>query len=194
MRVSIQQAAANALAAHLRAHLVGVDVQDRWPDPDNWMQLPRVTMEMISDRQDIPIPPHITAWDGQVATWQIALCTQTFQVDVWTSREVERDDILAQLDDVCNWDPSGDINRGLLLQALPEDGWPDAYFNFYFESPETHNGSFVSIPNEFRARYMVHAYFGLTVDRAAPKTKLIEFQQRITETDAVSQYDITNIT
>lgn len=113
--VSIQQAAMNALCAWLQASLAGSpSVEPRWPDPDKLFSgggptggryngPVALTLIPRGKRQDEYIDAAITSsvdnGNGTLTNRRIqAFCIQPLQLDIWATYDVERDDLVAQLD------------------------------------------------------------------------------------------------
>src|SRR5258708_436009 len=107
LTVTIQQAACNALSTYIQTALSDVTVFARWPEAS--VKLPTKALSII------PAGPRITEFlDNNVLfqssttdpnpsyAWQIATCRQPIQLDVWTTADVLRDDILARLDNIMN--------------------------------------------------------------------------------------------
>jgi hypothetical protein len=191
MAVSIQQAAVNALAAHLAAQLPDVRIEDRWPDPQCRLMLPTITILMSAPRQDLAIDMRNLSLrnvgSSRVAfQTQIAACEQLLQLDVWAANQVQRDDILARLDIALNMDTlnPGEVMHGLNLAA--GDNWIDTYFDYFFESPELDDAPFTAIVDEWRARYRGHAWMMLSVNRETARQAVINFKLQIQETDFVT--------
>jgi len=189
--VTIQQAACNALAEHLRTQLPDVTVDDRWPDPQRAMHLPTITILKSAPRQDIAIDMSNLGFSNvgtkRVAfQTQIAACEQLLQLDVWANNQIELDDILARLDTAFNLDAvSGEIIHGLNLTALDEDNWPLSYFDYYFESPEVADAPFTAMVDEWRATFRGHAWMMLTVKRETARQTVLEFKLQVNATDFV---------
>src|SRR5579859_4373903 len=105
MATSIQQASINSLVSYLSSVMPGVTIEDRWPDPSRKFTEPAITIHMTTPRSDIPIDFMMTGFQNLAGNkvqyqTQIAACEQMFQMDVWARNQIERDDILAQLDTV----------------------------------------------------------------------------------------------
>jgi hypothetical protein len=189
MAVSVQQAAVNALAAHLRQYLPDVVVDDRWPDPSRDMQLPALTILMSAARQDLPISGQDLSFQNVGARikfqTQITAFEQLLQLDIWAKNQIQRDDILARLDEALNVDTlNDDVMHGLNL--ISGDGWDDTYFDYYFESPELEDAPYTAIVDEWRARIRGHAWGILTVKRETARQSVINFQLKVQETDFVT--------
>ncbi len=200
-RVSIHQATFNALAKHLEKHLgSNTQVSRHWPDGE--LQLPprMVSCIFAGARRDIPIEPQllkvVDGTDPEItATWKLRFCEQPIQIDVWARRDVDRDDIVATLDDILNMDDGalGGWNRdgfghGTLLKV--GDGWKDTYVDFYFDSPENMDSPDSSLRSEYRTVYSGFASFALTVDRETVKQKTLQLKLSFDEGD---NYDTTII-
>lgn len=201
MSVSIQQAAANAFATWLATKLPGVAVEPRWPSPDKQKPSKSVTLVMAGPRLDTPIEPRMlsatnTGATQTTAVWQIKACSQPFQLDIWTTRESERDDLIARLDQCLSAGASslaGAFNpnpfgHGALIAV--QDGWEDfdTIADFDFEEPDTDNDADTSDRAIYRATYRGNAHFKLTVTTVTARQLAINFVQRLSETDAPSDF------
>src|SRR6185369_1440099 len=122
LRVSIQQAGANALATFLTTKLSSdIVIESRWPSPDRVKPSKIITIYPAGRRVDTPIDLRIISkenvGDHDVsAVWQLAACKQPFQMDVWATADVLRDDMMAQLDDALH---SGESSLGGLFAPTP---------------------------------------------------------------------------
>jgi len=192
-RVSIQQAAQNAIAKYLQGVLVDCIVDPQWPVPDKRLQDRLVTVIPGGARQDEPLDIKElsrTNVSDQVArsVYRVAACYQPLQLDVWCTSQVSRDDILAQLDDVLfsgaiplgayNPDP---VAHGNLVTL--EDGWEETIADFSFENPDLDDDTEPVLRDEFRATFRGGAYFMLTVTRENARQKLLEFRQTLGSND-----------
>ena len=202
MRTTIQQAAANALAEYLGQLLPDVVVEPRWPAPDKEKPPLSITVVTAGKRQDTPINLRLLSstiadpdLGGISAVWQIAACTQPFQLDVWTRSDVERDDILARLDDILNAGESAltgvsnpdPVGHGVLL-ALG-DGWTDSTADFTFDGADYEDLS-DSVGSEiFRATIRGDAHFMLTVSSVTARQRVIQFKLALSATDTYPEPD-----
>lgn len=185
MAVSIQQAATNAFVAYLAAELPDVRVEGRWPPPDRKMVTPAITVVPAGRRQDTPIDMRVlskanTGTSNTRALIQIAACYQPYQLDVWTTGHLQRDDLMARLDallragetaltGVYNPDPLG---HSVLVAVA--DGWEESSTtaDFTFEEPDIED-----LPNsvevaDFRAIYRGGAHFVLTLPVVVARQKV----------------------
>lgn len=201
MSVSIQQAAANAFAAWLAAKLPDVEVEPRWPAPDKRKPQKSITLVMAGSRRDIPLDPRVLTKTNVGATqtqavWQVAACIQPFQLDVWTTREVDRDDIIARLDQLLH---SGDLSLSGVFNPMPvghgtpvrvQDGWEEfsTIADFSFSEPDTDNEADTADRAIYRATYAGDAFFNLTVSTLTARQVAVNFNQRLSETDTPSDF------
>jgi len=192
LAVTIQQAAANALARYLTDALSGVTVEARWPAPERQLPDKMITILLSGPRRDEPMEHRMVSRedlnDTQVsAHWQIAACHQPLQLDIWATQEVARDDILAQLDQVLNAGELQEYNpwpvgNGILLPL--EDGWEDfeTYGSFYFENPDTTDTPDSVKRREFRATFSGGVDVMLVVPKTSARQTLIRLSQRLYST------------
>ncbi len=202
MRTSIQQAAANALAGYLGQLLTGVVVEPRWPAPDREKPAKIITVVTAGKREDTPtnlrqlsttLPDPDTG--GISTVWQIAACRQPFQLDVWTESDVERDDILAELDDALNAGESAltdvynpdPVGHGLLLAIA--DGWEGSTADFTFEGADYEDLSDTVGRSVYRATIRGDAHFMLTVASVGARQRVLEFQLALSESDTYPEPD-----
>lgn len=203
MRVTVQQAAANALAAWLAMQMSDVVVEPRWPAPDKKRPAKSITVVTAGARRDTPIDLRqiqmTNSGPKQVqTTWQLAACTQPFQLDVWANTDVDRDDILARLDDFLH---AGEQTVGGLFVPTPvgfgnllklADGW-DAFgtiADFVFDNPNLEQTADAAGRALYRATFRGNAYFMLTVSTLTARQLAINFVQRISETDPITDSDL----
>lgn len=195
MAVSIQQASANAFAAWLHAQMPDVTVFSRWP---NFTRLPAKAISVVTAgaRRDIHLDPHLVSATNSGSTdtvgiWQVAACFQPFQLDVWTTSHVDRDDIVARLDGFLRADASAltgaynpnPVGNGVLIAV--QDGWQTAgtIADFQFENPDTDDTGDEVSADQYRASYRGGAGVMLTVAKTTARQKLIIYQQLIKQTD-----------
>lgn len=175
MVTSIQQASANAAVAYLRTALPGVLIHPRWPTSD--FQGKTITLITAGARRDQAINPrllsNIPQGDNQtVSVWQVALCTQPFQLDVWAQSFTERDDIVAQLDTAFRagraplpWIAYDDpVSNGFFVPLA--DGW-DGTAYFSFDTPDYEDSPDSVKRNQYRATFRGDAYMTLAITAPA---------------------------
>lgn len=204
MAVSIQQAAANALAAYLTTALSGVVVEQRWPDPAKALPAKAVTILLSGRRKDQPIDYraiNVANVGGTQATsvWQFAFCEQDLQLDVWATSDVVRDDIIARLDTVLNAGQSqvsanaDPVSEGVILALA--DGWTangtTSFADFQFDGPDIDDSPNSVIECEFRGTYRGTVSVILTATATTARQAQIVFEQSI---DQSTTYDKTTIT
>lgn len=195
MVVSVQQASANAFAAWLQVQMPDVTVFSRWP---NFRSLPAKAISVITSgaRQDINLTPHLISAtnSGSVNTsgiWQVAACFQPYQLDVWTTSHVARDDIVARLDVFLRADASAlasaynpnPVGSGVLIAV--QDGWAAAgtIADFSFGNPDTDDTGDEVSADQYRASYRGGAGVMLSVVKTTARQKLITYQQMIFQAD-----------
>lgn len=201
MRVTIQQAAANAFAAYLAAKLPDIAVESRWPSADKQRPPQSITVIPAGRRRDLPIDVQLlkktNRGSNQVdAVWQVAACTQPFQLDVWSTTDVGRDDILARLDDLLHADQSSltssfcptPAGTGALIAI--QDGWQEtgSTADFVFDAAELATTADAVGRSTYRATFRGEANFMLTVTSTTARQVSINFQLRISETDIPSDF------
>lgn len=215
-RVTVQQAVQTALQAWLASKLPeDVEVNDRWPDATKNMtksdgsdrRLKTISILRAGPRQDEPIQPELE--DGRVVVdathktyvWTVLECKQPLQLDVWAAYDVDRDELMALLDEALH---AGDetlgriggdpVRTGGVLLAVG-DGWSTAPFetfaDFVFESAEAVDNPGSVQQSEFRATIRGYASFTLSVAAKSPILASIALRTRISETDAAAVEAVT---
>ena len=192
MRVSIEQAAQNALARWLTRELDGVPVWDRWPEANVRLPAKAVSVLRAGSRRDEALDPEPVARrdvEGipghSVFTWRMRACTQPLQLDVWAHTDVERDDLLACLEPALNANKARSIpslglrstdpvEQGLTL--LLGEGW-SGFVTYWFDAPELTDTPDVVQRSEYRATYRGWAAMNLTID--AESARLARAQVRL---------------
>src|SRR5690349_16248211 len=106
LRTTVEQAACNALGAWLDSTLTDVTVSDRWPEPDEKLPARAVSILLVGkpddesvtlrDVQRIPVVGDTSVFDY---VFRVRARTHPVQLDVWTHNSVNREDVLAQLED-----------------------------------------------------------------------------------------------
>lgn len=215
-RVTVQQAVQNSLQEWLATKLPEeVEVNDRWPDATPNMtaakgsdsRLKTISILRAGPRQDEPIQPELE--DGRVVVdathktyvWTVLECKQPLQIDIWTAYDIDRDELMALLDEALHAGDEtlgrigGDPVRtgGVLLPV--GDGWSTAPFetfaDFVFESAEAFDTPTSVQRSEFRGTIRGYASFTLSVAAKSPILASIALRARISETDAGAVVAVT---
>jgi hypothetical protein len=187
LKVTIQQAAANAAVVHLRNKFPSdLSIHARWPSKD--FPGKAITLITAGARQDRSIQPRIlkqqNVGDTQTsAVWQIAECTQPFQLDVWATSWDERDDLMASLDEHLR---SGAGPMGLTFYDPVEsgfwvplqDGWEDSETTarFSFSSPDIEDSPESVGRRQYRATYRGVAWMSLALPAVTYRLKTFHLQ------------------
>lgn len=211
LRVTIQQAAVNALFRRLMPRMPDVKFSSRWPSPDRPLEK-SVTILLAGPRQTTPIDvrelgrvPVAVDNSKLDVVWQHKFCSQRLQVDVWATKDVERDDVLARLDDELNAGEStltplaNPVGQGLLLPV--EDGWskptyPATFADFLFDEPDIDDTPQSVKRSEYRATIRGMCWVMLSTTRRVAKQKVINIKLHVGETDALpgEPYQIISVT
>lgn len=194
--VSVQQAAANALAEWLRASLPGVVVESRWPEPNQGLRPKTITVLLAGSRIDEPLDPqvlHMTPISASTGLyrWRVSACRQPMQLDVWTTSDVARDDLLARLDTCLRagpsrtlpWDWNGDPTANELVLPLG-DGWQDTVAAIEFDAPRIIDTPESVQQREYRASLRGEARMHLYVEAESPRMALMRLRHRVSEPGA----------
>jgi hypothetical protein len=193
VKVSIEQAAQNALAAWLARELEDVTVWQRWPEANVRLPARAITVLRAGSRRDealdvVPIARQdIEGQPGRsIFTWRLRACTQPLQLDIWARTDVERDDILARLEPALNASrarslaalnfprPDEPVDQGLTL--LLADEW-SGFAHYWFDQPAITDTPDAVQRSEYRATYRGWAAMQLTID--APSARLARARLRL---------------
>lgn len=207
MIVTIQQASNNALAAYLATAMPDVSVTTRWPNPDKDLPEKAITILLAGTRRDeqmdlrqLSATP--TGSTKSTVVWQLAMCIQPVQLDVWARSDLARDDILAQLDRLLhagesalvgafNPDPVG---HSVLLAV--QDGWDSCgtTVDFDFDGPELQDTASAIGSRQYRATLVGDAHFALSLTTLTARQKVITFAARMKDADGSFSGDFTSTT
>jgi hypothetical protein len=183
--ISIQQAAINAFVAYLAARMPDCEIEGRWPVRDFLTKT--ISVVPAGSRKDEYLDPRVLSKANQGDTqtraiYQVAHCYQPLQLDVWAVGHLERDDMMARLDQflragsssltgVFNPDPVG---SGCLVKVM--DGWQESNTtaDFIFEDPDVDDEPSSIDRSQFRASYRGGAYFKLTIPAVTARQKVIK--------------------
>lgn len=156
---------------------------------------------LAGQRRDLPIDLRLLSKTNlgptqTTAVWQVAACTQPFQLDVWASSDPARDDLLAQLDTLLH---AAESSLSTSFCATPAgtgnlialaDGWESCgtVADFIFDQPTLETTSDSQSRSLYRATYRGDAHFNLTVTTVTARQTAINFQLRLSETDTPSDF------
>lgn len=193
LQVSAQQAACNALAAYLSAHLPGVKCRARWPEANAPLEARAVTVIIAGVREDVPCGHVVVSQTNLTAstasyTWKVLQCRLPLQLDVWATNDVERDDLAAsvdvlmnrgtsQLTGVTNQDPFGE---GTALNLLTADGYT-GIADFIFDSSRPMDVPDAVQRAEYRATARGDARFVLVQTQTSPRLVAISLKAKVHE-------------
>lgn len=176
MSVSIQQAACNALGAYLQSKLSDVTVSYDFPDTERELPALALSILLAGVPHDTPLQPEVIGSVDIDAThktyrWCVLERSQPIQIDVWSTYQAKRDDLIARLDAILNAGWSDQPNSGLVLSL--SDGW-DAKAVFDFDGPSILNSGYSAQMSEFRGSYNGTLRVVLYVDAASAKIARIK--------------------
>lgn len=180
MAVSLQQAACNALGSRLSSVLgPGVKVNYDWPDPEAPLPAKGVTILLAGQADDFLLQPEIissTQIDSvnRLYRWKVLERTQPIQLDVWSTYQAVRDDMVASLDQALHAGWDGTPNCGLVLTLA--DGWEGCAV-FDFDGPNVTNSGPLAQVSEFRAMYPGELRAVLYVDAPSPRIARLKLHQ-----------------
>jgi len=144
--VSIEQAAANALAAFLTTQLSGVTVSPYWPNPSTKLPSKAVTVVPVGRRRETDhLGDFIRVVSSEIIyllddagnslvddngeplidskskryTYTVSAIEQPFQLDVWALTDPDRNDIVARLDEALS------LGLGTTIGAASADPFRD---------------------------------------------------------------------
>jgi hypothetical protein len=194
--ISIQQAAANALATWLASKLPGdVDVDSHWREPTEQLPPKSLTVLLAGPADDELIDPVVVSQTNDPTdpiatyTYRFRCRRQALQLDVFTQYDADRDDIMARLDYALNAGATASlgadyntepIRNGLSLALA--DGW-SGIAEFLFEGPAVSDTTDSEQTTDFRATYRGHVDMMLTytTPTAISRMAVIELRQRAHE-------------
>jgi len=191
--ISLQQAAANALATWLRARVGDAVVFPRWPEPNVKLPPKAISVLLAGPRIDeeldpIPIARRDLSSTRAEYTWRTRLCKQPMQLDVWAKSDAARDDLIARLDRALNASeresigvPRADPVRNGVLLRLGDD-W-NGFADFLFDAPNPFDTPDAAQRCEYRATYRGHAWMDLTMRAESPRLVAATLRQRLHESD-----------
>lgn len=121
---------------------------------------------------------------ARIYVWRIRGCEQPVQLDVWSTYDGGREDIIARLEPLLNadpaesagWDYSEPARNG--VEVPLGDGWP-GFAGFVFDKPRRTNTSNAQKQSEFRATYSGTAEFWLLIKAQSPRMARIALNQVI---------------
>lgn len=170
MQVSIGQAACNALAAYLKQRFTpDVRVYDRWPEANIKLAPKAISVIKFGKRERLDVAATgfvdtITPINATTAvcTFRIGSYMQPVQLDVWAVSDVERDDLVARLDEYLTagqsetLDPNltdDPVRDGVNLPLDPSDGFA-GNVDCWLDEPQIDDTPESVQRSEFRAMYV----------------------------------------
>lgn len=117
-------------------------------------------------------------------TWRVADCRQPLQLEIWTTYDAVRDDIMARLVPALNVDARAASTKeagqrnGVLLDL--GDGWTGTV-DFDFEHPRVDDTPGSAVAGEFRATYRGFADFELEVKAQSARMARLLYKQHLSE-------------
>lgn len=197
MLVSIQQAAADALAAWLSSQLTGCVVKSEWAGPDPTLANRTIAITMLGKRSDEWIDPVQVSFSAPVAglttsVWLVANCSQVYQLDVWTTSPADRLDVDAQLEPALHrgqaaYNTATGQSYPTVPQADPFDTtlllplaapWAPGTALFLFDGASIEDDPDAVKGAEYRATRRGTAWFGLTMSSVDPAMSDIKIKLR----------------
>jgi hypothetical protein len=193
--ISIQQAAANALATWLATELPDVTLSNRWPEPTVPLGPKTVTVLLAGAADDDILDPQVESQINTellptaIYTYRLRCRRQNLQLDVFTQYDVHRDDIMARLDKALNASetrtlgpsfPAAPTRNGIVLALA--DGWV-GMADFLFEGPNLSDNPESQQQTDYRATYRGYVDVMLTYTTETPVARMavIELLQRAHE-------------
>lgn len=186
MAVSIDQAATNAFVTYLTTKLPDVKVSGRWPGQT--FPGKAITVIPAGSRKDTAVDPRVLSKVNVGSTqtdavWQVAACVQPYQLDVWATSYLDRDDIKARLDEhlragygslsptPANRDPFG---NGCCIAVT--NGWEafQTSAKFTFEDPDYTDTPDSISRSQFRLTYRGQATMMLALRKTTARQKVLK--------------------
>jgi hypothetical protein len=199
MRVTVQQAAANALRTYLQSQMDlregsgAVVVLDRWPPSGELAQPRSISVITAGEREDVykaglqaelVRQSSVNSTTG-LYTWRVAACSQLVQLDVWATYDVALDEMLADLDQAFRQGTSVTLGltngmpfrEGVLL-AMGDDwqGFVDCTLE---GGPNVHHSNEAHVTNEHRATLRCRLDMDLTLQAQSPKLLRVLLEQTL---------------
>jgi hypothetical protein len=187
---SLEQSAASALAAWLRARLADLTVWERWPEPNVKLPAKAVSVLLAGPRQDelldpVPLGRRDLSSTRAEYTWRIRACKQPMQLDAWAKSDHARDDLVARLEPLLNASERDSLGTG---PSSPRNGvvlrlghgW-DGFADFLFDAPERMDTPDAVQRCEYRATYRGHAWMDLIVRAESPRLVAATLRARLRE-------------
>lgn len=209
--VSVQQAAANALATWLSTQLAAVDggvvVEPRWFEADRQLPPKAISIIPAGPRSIEWLAPSLLTQTNNGATqvdtvWALGFVQQPVQLDAWAPSDVELDDLVNRLDAALN---QGQMGLGLALanpaanglQLNLADGWAPGTADIAFDAPSIDETPSSVGETRWRATYRGQVNCLLTQAATTARIATLTLKQRLRvadPTDTAADFDITTIT
>ncbi len=205
------QIAATTLQAWLATNLTGgVTVYDRWVEPsvDRVGKVVSVSKVGRRRREDVLVCPVVesrTIVDDHTETITVpwGQYAQDLQLEIWTTNDPDREDLIGQLDTALNTGTSlslaaatGNPFRDGLLLAITLSGYAGFVF-YHFDDVDIPDDPDSNQVNEYRCSYLGTARGGLSQVRTVPRLKSIALKAKGhagASADPALQFDTTTLT
>jgi hypothetical protein len=215
MKVSVSRAAVQALGAWLTQSLEGVTVRDKWPPAGVPLKGRVVTIVAVGNRErgdsygtvEIASRTNISATQCRIRFRQGEV-SQPLQLDVWAGSDVDRDDVIAQLDQVLHAGRSETLNIKNSVQTVGSDPWSDE-LTLAFDPTGPYDGDYctflfddVAIDDtpesiqraEYRATFLGSSKMPFSTFKVVPRLINATFAQQVTQDVTPPNYDTTTLT
>ena len=190
MLVSVEQAAANALARWLVTALGDdVAVDTRWPEVGVDLPPRAITVLLAGPPEEEPLDPIVvdrvnTSPTEALFTWRMSALRQPLQLDVWACFDTERDDLKESLRRALHAGMRATLGA---YNAMPfrhgvvvpiADGWT-GYADCYFARPSVFDSPGAAARSEFRMTYRGWADVDLTETGPSARLAALTLRRRI---------------
>jgi len=194
---SIQQAALTALQRWFQLRIRGVEVNDRWPEPDQPLDpKPSISIVLAGKRIDDKIGqdtwkmvPIAGSPSMALYYWNGRACRQPLQIDVWARRQSDRDKLVQRDEEELNRgtrftlnDPHGDpIRDGVLLKLDPAEGH-EGFADFTFEGSDlTDTSGHDARERDYRGMIAGHVDVNLSLKAESPRMLTVRLRAALGE-------------
>lgn len=196
-RVSVQQAAVNALVAYLKTQLAAdaneITISDSWPEQSVNLPKKAITVILAGPRQDDDVGSYMrdisrVLVSGNVYRyrWTVKACRQPIQIDIWATNDVDREDLIANLDEALHQGEGvtlGTAGRnpfrdGILLNFLDTEDFTGTIDFTFEDGPDRDNAGDAAQRGEFRATQ--HGVAAMVLSLEAESPALIEAKLKMT--------------
>jgi hypothetical protein len=215
-RKSISRAAIQALAAWLTQSLSkDITVNDQWPPAGVRLKSKTVSVIHTGRRQrgdsygtmEITARTNISPTQAEIRI-RMGEVTQPLQIDIWCTNDSDRDDVMAQLDQVLHAGRAETLNVQNSTQTVTSDPWSDDltlpfdpngcfagdFCTFLFDDWDISDDVSSIEKSEYRTSLIGEAVMPFSVFKTVPRLINATFEQNVTQDITPTVYDTTTLT